>query len=95
MTLLGELKLRVFLEGLLTHEGSGSIITEQNLRKTKLVLNDSTLWTVRAHRGLNTPETVVLAGKAGADLTKINIVYGSLNAGTAPKSITCRWSRSY
>lgn len=77
-----------FLEGLLTHEESGSIITEQNLRKTKLALNDSTLWTVRAHRGLNTPETVVLAGKSGADLTKINIVYGSLNAGTDPSRLT-------
>jgi len=77
-----------FLEGLLTHEESGSIITEQNLRKTKLALNDSTLWTVRAHRGLNTPETVVLAARLGANLVKINIVYGCLNAGTDPARLT-------
>lgn len=63
-----------FLEGYLSHEEDGSIITEQNLGKIKEFLDSSTLWTVRAHRGLNTPERVVLAGKAGADLTKINIV---------------------
>ncbi|PKP61240.1 cobalamin-binding protein [Candidatus Atribacteria bacterium HGW-Atribacteria-1] len=77
-----------FLEGYLSHEEDGSIITEQNLEKIKESLNSSTLWTVRAHRGLNTPETVVLAGKLGADLTKINIVYGSLNAGTDPSRLT-------
>jgi methylmalonyl-CoA mutase cobalamin-binding subunit len=77
-----------FLEGYLSHEEDGSIITECNLGKIKEYLNSSTLWTVRAHRGLNTPETVVLAGKLGADLTKINIVYGSLNAGTDPSRLT-------
>jgi len=77
-----------FLKGYLSHEEDGSIITEQNLKKIKESLNSSTLWTVRAHRGLNTPETVVLAGKLGADLTKINIVYGSLNAGTDPGRLT-------
>jgi len=30
----------------------------------------------------------VLAGKLGADLTKINIVYGSLNVGTDPSRLT-------
>jgi len=77
-----------FFEGYLSHEEDGSIITEQNLKKIKESLNNSILWTVRAHRGLNTPETVVLAGKLGADLTKINIVYGSLNAGTDPGRLT-------
>ncbi|MCK4340038.1 MAG: cobalamin B12-binding domain-containing protein [Candidatus Cloacimonetes bacterium] len=77
-----------FLEGYLSHEEDGSIITEQNLGKIKESLNSSTLWTIRAHRGLNTPETVVLAGRLGADLTKINIVYGSLNAGTDPGRLT-------
>jgi len=77
-----------FLEGYLSHEEDGSIITVQNLEKIKESLNSSTLWTVRAHRGLNTPETVVLAGRLGADLTKINIVYGSLNAGTDPGRLT-------
>ncbi|MBA7549070.1 hypothetical protein ES705_41543 [subsurface metagenome] len=51
-------------------------------------MKDSTLWSIRAHRGLNTPETVVLAAILGADLVKINIAYGSLNAGTDPARLT-------
>ncbi|AEH51393.1 cobalamin B12-binding domain-containing protein [Pseudothermotoga thermarum] len=77
-----------FLSGLLAHEEDGSIITFENLKIIKSVLEESTLWCVRAHRGLNTPETVVLAAKAGADLTKINMVYGSLNGGTDPERLT-------
>jgi len=38
-----------FLEGYLSHEEDGSIITEQNLRKIKESLSDSTLWTIRAN----------------------------------------------
>ncbi len=77
-----------FLSGLLAHEEDGSIITFENLQLIKSLLSESTLWCVRAHRGLNTPETVVLAAKAGADLTKINMVYGSLNGGTDPERLT-------
>ena len=77
-----------FLEGYIAHEEDGSVITYDNLAQIKRALSDSTLWTVRAHRGLNTPETVVLAGETGADLTKINIVYGSLGAGTDPERLT-------
>ncbi|WP_088553668.1 cobalamin B12-binding domain-containing protein [Calderihabitans maritimus] len=73
------------LEGYLTHEEDGSIITQDNLRRIRNSLSPSTLWQVRAHRGLNTPETVLLAGYTGADLTKINIAYGSLGAGTDPE----------
>ncbi|MFZ3172839.1 MAG: cobalamin-dependent protein [Carboxydocellales bacterium] len=73
-----------FLSGYLTHEEDGSIITPENLRRIKQSLSDSTLWQVRAHRGLNTPETVLLAGAIGADLTKINIAYGAMGAGTDP-----------
>jgi methylmalonyl-CoA mutase cobalamin-binding domain/chain len=73
-----------FLEGCLTHEQDGTIITWENLKKIKESLEPSTLWQVRAHRGLNTPETVLLAGKAGADMTKINVAYGSLGGGTDP-----------
>jgi hypothetical protein len=51
-------------------------------------LDPATLLTVRAHRGLNTPETTLLAGVGGADLTKINLVYGSLGAGTDPERLT-------
>lgn len=51
------------------------------------LLHEGTLLTVRAHRGLNTPETVMLAGEAGADLAKINLVYGSLGAGTDPERL--------
>ena len=77
-----------FLSGCLSHEEDGSVITLENLRKIKRSLHPATLWTVRAHRGLNTPETVVLAGEVGADLTKINIAYGSLNGGTDPERLT-------
>jgi len=77
-----------FLEGYVTHEEDGSIITFENLKRIKASLRRHTLWQVRAHRGLNTPETVLLAGKAGADLTKINIAYGSLGGGTDPARLT-------
>lgn len=77
-----------FLEGYITHEEDGSIITPQNLKRIKASLRLHTLWQVRAHRGLNTPETVLLAGHTGADLTKINIAYGSLGGGTDPARLT-------
>ena len=72
------------MDGFLTHQEDGTVITPANLNRIKSGLEDSTLWQVRAHRGLNTPETVVLAGKLGADLTKINFCYGALGAGTDP-----------
>lgn len=77
-----------FLDGFLTHQEDGTVITPANLNRTFLALEKSTLWQIRAHRGLNTPETVVLAGKLGADLTKINICYGCLAAGTDPERMT-------
>jgi methylmalonyl-CoA mutase cobalamin-binding domain/chain len=77
-----------FIEGYLTHQQDGSVITPENLSAIRGALLDSTLWQVRAHRGLNTPETVVLAGNYGADLTKINIAYGALGAGTEPARLT-------
>ena len=77
-----------FMEGFLTHQQDGSVITPENMRCIKDSLLDSTLWQVRAHRGLNTPETVVLAAHSGADLTKINIAYGALGAGTEPARLT-------
>ena len=76
------------LEGVLSHEEDGSIITWENLSKIKSSLDENTIWTVRAHRGLNTPETAVMAGELGADLTKIHMVYGSLNGGTDPARLT-------
>lgn len=76
------------LEGIFSHEEDGSIVTWENLIKIKSSLHKDTIWTVRAHRGLNTPETAVIAGKAGADLTKIHMVYGSLNGGTDPARLT-------
>jgi methylmalonyl-CoA mutase cobalamin-binding subunit len=75
------------LDGLLTHENDGTITSEQNLRLLRELLDPATVLTVRAHRGLNTPETVLLAARAGADLTKINLVYGSLGAGTDPERL--------
>lgn len=77
-----------FLEGYITHEEDGSVITYENLKSIKESLNTNTLWQMRAHRGLNTPETVLMAGKIGADLTKINIAYGSLGGGTDPERLT-------
>lgn len=75
-------------DGFLTHQEDGTLITPANLNRIKLSLEPGTLWQVRAHRGLNTPETVVLAGKIGADLTKINICYGALGGGTDPARMT-------
>lgn len=77
-----------FLDGFLTHQEDGTVLTPANLNRIKMALEKSTLWQIRAHRGLNTPETVVLAGKLGADLTKINICYGALGAGTDPARMT-------
>lgn len=77
-----------FLDGFLTHQEDGTVITPANLNRIHMGLEPSTLWQVRAHRGLNTPETVVLAAKLGADLTKINICYGALGAGTDPARLT-------
>lgn len=77
-----------FLDGFLTHQEDGTVITPANLNRIKNSLEPGTLWQIRAHRGLNTPETVVLAGKFQADLTKINICYGALGAGTDPARLT-------
>ena len=66
------------------NQHDGTVLSLDNLRLIKRAIQPGALWQVRAHRGLNTPETVVLAHLAGADLTKINIVYGSLGAGTDP-----------
>lgn len=71
-------------EGTFSHQHDGTVLTLENLRLIKRAVHPAALWQVRAHRGLNTPETVVLAHLAGADLTKVNIVYGSLGAGTDP-----------
>ena len=76
------------LDGFLTHQEDGTVITPANLNRIHTALQPATLWQVRAHRGLNSPETVVLAGKIGADLTKINICYGALGAGTDPERMT-------
>lgn len=81
-------RIEGLFDGFLTHQEDGTVITPANLNRLHGALESSTLWQVRAHRGLNTPETVVLAGKIGADLTKINFCYGALGAGTDPERIT-------
>jgi methylmalonyl-CoA mutase cobalamin-binding subunit len=83
-----EARYEGLLEGMLTHENDGTITSLENIRLMKQYLDPGTLLTVRAHRGLNTPETTLLAGEGGADLTKINLVYGSLGAGTDPERLT-------
>ncbi len=77
-----------FFDGFITHQEDGTVITPANLNRIYNALEPSTIWQVRAHRGLNTPETVVLAGKIGAHMTKINMCYGSLGAGTDPERLT-------
>lgn len=79
-----EARYEGLLQGYLTHENDGTITSFDNIKLMRKNLDNSTLLTVRAHRGLNTPETVLFAGLAGADLVKINLVYGSLGAGTDP-----------
>lgn len=83
-----EARYEGLLHGLLTHENDGTITSEENIRLLRELLHPATLLTVRGHRGLNTPETVYLASQAGTDLTKINLVYGSLGAGTDPERLT-------
>lgn len=75
------------LEGALTHEHDGTILTLDNLSFIHSYMDAGTLWNVRGHRGLNTPETQVLAHAAGADLLKINIPYGSTGGGTDPERL--------
>lgn len=72
------------MDGFLTNAEDGTPVTYANLSLIKRSLDTATLWTVRAHRGLNTPEIAVLSGFLGADLSKINIVYGSICGGTDP-----------
>lgn len=76
------------LEGRLTHEHDGTILTLENLKFIKHFMEPTTIWNVRGHRGLNTPETQVLAKAAGADVLKINIPYGSTGGGTDPARLT-------
>jgi methylmalonyl-CoA mutase cobalamin-binding domain/chain len=72
------------MDGFLTNAEDGTPVTYANLSLIKRSLDEATLWTVRAHRGLNTPEIAVLSGFLGVDLSKINIVYGSICGGTDP-----------
>lgn len=76
------------IEGLLTHEHDGTIVTLANLQFIKQYMDPKTVWNVRGHRGLNTPEMQVLGHAAGADLFKINIPYGSTGGGTDPARLT-------
>jgi methylmalonyl-CoA mutase cobalamin-binding subunit len=76
------------LEGLLSHEHDGTILTYDNLALIQRFKDPATLWNVRGHRGLNTPETQILGALAGADLFKINIPYGGTAGGTDPERLT-------
>ena len=75
-------------EGYLTQGETGTLYTPEIVRLIKRSLDPGTLWTLRAHRGLNTPEIVVLAGLLGADMVKMNITYGALSGGTDPARLT-------
>lgn len=76
------------VEGYVSHAENGTVVTLENLKLIGQSLEPGTLWQVRAHRGLNTPEMIVLAAQAGAHLTKISIAYGSLGGGTDPARLT-------
>lgn len=82
-----EARYEGLISGCLTHENDGTITSLENIRLLRNSLDKGTLLSVRAHRGLNTAETVELAGQAKADLVKINLVYGSLGAGTDPERL--------
>lgn len=82
-----EARYEGLLHNYLTHQNDGTITSLENITLVKKYLLEGTYLTVRAHRGLNTPETTMLAGEAGADMTKINLVYGSLGAGTDPERL--------
>lgn len=75
------------LEGLLSHQHDGTIVTLENLRLLRQYMDPGTAWLVRVHRGLNTPETLILAQAAGADYVKINIPYGCTGGGTDPERL--------
>ncbi|HEX2980596.1 MAG TPA: hypothetical protein VHO48_10075 [Anaerolineaceae bacterium] len=76
------------LSGCLTHEHDGTIVTLENLQFIRHWMEPNSLWNVRGHRGLNTPETQVLGCASGADLFKINIPYGGTAGGTDPARLT-------
>ncbi|HEX4349052.1 MAG TPA: cobalamin-dependent protein [Verrucomicrobiae bacterium] len=76
------------MDGFLSNAEDGTPVTYANLSLIKRSLDKATLWTVRAHRGLNTPEIAVLSGFLGADMSKINIGYGSICGGTDPARLT-------
>jgi methylmalonyl-CoA mutase cobalamin-binding domain/chain len=75
------------IEGYVAHHESGTLVTFENLKLMKDALEPATIYQVRAHRGLNTSEMALLAGHAGADMTKVNIIYGSLCGGTDPERL--------
>lgn len=76
------------LEGWLSHQHDGTLLTLENLRLIRSAMQPTTLWNVRGHRGLNTPEVQILAATAGADLLKINIPYGATAGGSDPARLT-------
>lgn len=82
-----EARFEGLIDGCLTHENDGTITSLDNIKLLRSSLDKGTLLSVRAHRGLNTAETVELAGQANADLVKINLVYGALGAGTDPERL--------
>ena len=81
-------RMEGLLQGLISHEEDGTIPTFENIAFVKKHLRKGLYFQVRAHRGLNTVETALYAGQIKADFSKINPVYGSINAGTDPARLT-------
>lgn len=72
---------------LVTHQHDGTVPSVENVLLIKKYMREDLYFQLRAHRGLNTAETSVIAVHAGADFCKVNPVYGSLGGGTDPERL--------
>lgn len=75
------------LEPMVSHMHDGTVPSVENLFLIKKYLRKDMLFQLRAHRGLNTAETALLAVKIDTDFCKVNPIYGSLGGGTDPERL--------
>ncbi|HNT33616.1 MAG TPA: cobalamin-dependent protein, partial [bacterium] len=75
------------LSELVTHQHDGTVPSVENVLLMKNYLREDLYFQLRAHRGLNTAETSVIAVHAGVDFCKVNPIYGSLGGGTDPERL--------
>ena len=72
------------LEGLVSQEEDGTIITYENLDVMVNSIRPNTYFQIRGHRGLNIVEQAMFAAEFKVDFNKINPFYGSLHGGSDP-----------